>query len=60
MARERGIARFTATMLAENEPARRLLAGLTGGLTSSVSGGVREFAGELPAPLPAPAMPLAA
>lgn len=60
LARERGILRFTATMLAENEPARRLLAGLTGGLTTSVSGGVREFAGELPAAAPAPALPLAA
>ncbi len=59
-AQERGIARFTATMLAENEPARRLLAGLTGELTSSVSGGVREYAGELRAAVPAPALPLAA
>ncbi len=58
LARERGIARFTATMLAENEPARRLLASLTGSWASRSSGGVREFVGELPAP--APAVPLAA
>jgi len=57
-ARERGITRLTATMLAGNEPARRLLAGLTGQVTSRVSSGVREFAGEIPASVPG--VPLAA
>jgi len=60
LARERGIARFTATMLADNEPARRLLRGLTGELTSRVSDGIREFAGELPAAMPVPGVPRAA
>jgi GNAT superfamily N-acetyltransferase len=70
LARERGIARFTATMLADNEPARRLLASITGEHVTRLSGGVRQFVGELPAPAPAapaaatvpraPALPLAA
>ena len=72
-ARERGIARLTATMLADNEPARRMVARVTGSLTSRVSGGVRELTGELApaaegaaaevaagAAVPAPAAPLAA
>ena len=55
LARERGITRFTATMLAGNEPARRMLEAVTGPVSSRVSGGVREFAGELgPAAAPAP------
>ncbi len=58
-ARERGIARLTATMLADNEPARRMLAAVTGPGSSRVSGGVREFAGEL-APVAAPSVALAA
>ncbi len=56
LARERGITRFTATMLAGNEPARRMLAAITGPASSRVSGGVREFVGEL-APAVAPAVP---
>jgi RimJ/RimL family protein N-acetyltransferase len=45
-----GIRRFTATMLADNEPARRLMLTLAARLHEGpVSGGVREVEAELAA-----------
>ena len=53
LARERGIERFTATMLATNFPARRLLAALAPDVRFTVADGVQEAVVELPDALPA-------
>src|SRR3954469_20143787 len=47
-ARERGIRRFTATMLRENAPAHRLFAAISERLTTTAEGGVQELVAELP------------
>jgi len=46
-ARERGIRRFTATMLRENVAAHRLFAAISDRLTTTYEGGVEELVAEL-------------
>jgi GNAT superfamily N-acetyltransferase len=48
-ARARGVTRFTATMLPENVPARRLFAHISGHLDTAVRGGLYELTAALAA-----------
>jgi protein lysine acetyltransferase len=48
-ARERGVTRFTATMLPENRAARRLFARISDHLETALEGGVYELSGALAA-----------
>jgi RimJ/RimL family protein N-acetyltransferase len=47
-ARRRGVRRFTATLLSDNEPAQRLFASISAQLSERYVGGLREMTADLP------------
>ena len=49
LARERGVTRFSATLLGDNVPAQRLFASISARLEQHIADGVREMVGELAA-----------